>query len=252
MPNRSTTIFLAGHGLVSRLRYVSDDKIGEFHIILPSKPGARFCYVAHNMIAQSLLSVTTGDELYHYLQRLEETHGFSSFMLSVPSPLGLPEHAIAGMLREGGISDDLAERMYTPSEPYMPQSIVYIKTIDEYGHIKLKIYMNLNKLSEQLASVGTEDRTNLKIDASHAMYVIPTDKERPFALSKVLDILHKVHIYIDSQPTTGNSEISFVCYSDDPTFNYLALRTSDNSAIFTIPDDANVIWGACREFQDGF
>jgi len=172
----------------------------------------------------------------------------------------LREHALSCL-----VSDDhsinaklLEERMYTPKEPYKPHSIV---NFDSGKVLDLKIYINERKIGEQIATMHANEeyinrvfaehenikkiiadyihdgvKTNLQIAADQAIYVTPSS---PFSLSQILDILHNIHIFVSDTLLGNTPEVQFVCFTDNPQNPY--------EYDFTIPDDVNVVWGACRD-----
>ena len=89
--SKSAVIFLAGHGAVSsRGTMLEDQYLRSHHVVFPAKPKGELCFVAHNMILQSLINANSPinptdpsspidhDKPYDKLQALERVHGVSA------------------------------------------------------------------------------------------------------------------------------------------------------------------------------
>ena len=73
------------------------------------------------------------------------------------------------------------------------------------------------------------------------MLIYVTPSYRLFTLSQILNILHKIHIFVSDVLRDDNPEpkVDGVCFADNLPYTH--------GYDFTIPDDVNVVWGACRD-----
>ena len=107
---------------------------------------------------------------------------------------------------------------------------------EEYINRVFAEHENIKKIIADYLHDGV--KTNLQIAADQSIYVTPSS--RSFLLSQILDILHNIHIFVSDTLRDNIPEVQFVCVTDNP-------QPYEYKYDFTIPDDVNVVWGACRD-----
>ena len=339
MPNNSPIIFLAGHGIVDGSYEISDHLLAQHNIVFPSKLKGQLCFVAHNMIFQSLI-----DRPQEALERLEHVHGVSTvstanreqraeveFMKDNMADLRIHDHRhqlrifaqnihkiikatdilecqgleadlvasnfsklAVGLFHDLKIEDfrrlfqDLAicqnfidsiEKLLIPTAllehklgsweqsmksypwqqdmPFDPSKNGYIthaitsSTDRGVNEKRLTVYIDRSKIQEAPNPIPEVFNRNA-IDASQVLYITTSAKQHVL-LSEILDILHKIHIYVSIKKENKEKDIRDISVDlrESP-----ADLEGDTELYdwydFTIPDDANIVSGACRDVAADF
>ncbi len=162
------------------------------------------------------------------------------------------EHALSYDPEEFDLTQKYS-RIQAPQPPYKSHNVIDGDK-EGAGHY-LKIYINEEAICKQARASDTiPNTTKIKDQAIYVMPIVPVvsrhEKQDYFFLSKILDYLHKIHIFVSKKVINDEIEVHSVTIDE-----MLGILTPKNTADelwydFTIPDDANIVWGACREIQD--
>lgn len=116
-------------------------------------------------------------------------------------------------IKDCRLKKDIIDNVFLEHQDILALIDQYLYRVDEYG----------NKI------------VKLQIPTDLTIYAKPIDK--PLKLSNILDILHEVCISVPY-----NTYVQGVFID-----SYIQLTGAYE---FTIPDDVNIVWGACRDFID--
>jgi hypothetical protein len=146
-----------------------------------------------------------------------------------------------------------AEMPYSPatSSSYERHTLCSIHSTD---NTRLDFYVDKSKIeqviSDEQEKASPERFKNKKLE--NGVIYITTPSREPVLLSKILELLHKIHIYVSQFDKKVVIRGVFVIENPED----IAPNDIDRSQQvyewydFTIPDDANVVWGACRDDGD--
>lgn len=148
---------------------------------------------------------------------------------------------------------------------YMKLNLIYSIQPPDYT---LAIYFDNQKLEKQIND-SSQSHMKEPISDDNFIYITPTaeyNQRATFDLSKILEAISKINILAvkitDPQQSDSVIEIIDAVLDMDSlidsrfkevTDEYAAKgQTITNYYDFYIPDDANIIWGGCRELDESF
>lgn len=179
------------------------------------------------------------------------------------------EHALGSWDKSMLANPWQSDMPYIPSshEDYMELRITSqsrAKSNRDYVTSKaIKLHINKKKLSEH-AFLSNEELNDNGFIPKHLSFdqliYMTTSSEKHILLSEILDILHELHIFVSTKTSSDSTDVkirgAYVIKQDE--LDYISPMDFDTNADdytwydYTVPDDANIVWGACRDTSDAF
>ena len=152
-----------------------------------------------------------------------------------------------------GVMESHQEEM--PYRPGKLENITIFSTT--YSNYRLKFYLDSAKVDALLQKIPPppqpRELQQCQFDDTIVMYMTNATQDQPIPLSDILQILGKLHVFV-KKAASGTTEIlSSIVYDSTDDYSageFYCLAGEYQVYDCTIPDNANVVWGACRDPGD--